>query len=53
MACKKCGSEEMTEKPKGPHLGLYCGGCGAWIKWMPQENVSPDMVMPKIGRAHV
>lgn len=32
--CKKCGSVNLVEVPKPPHLGLYCGDCNAWIKWI-------------------
>lgn len=32
--CKECGSIDVFLRKHGPHLGLYCGDCGAWIKWI-------------------
>lgn len=44
MNCKKCNHEIFVYTPKGKHLGQYCAKCGAWQKWMPQNN--PVTVMP-------
>jgi hypothetical protein len=32
--CKKCGYLGMTYNKRGPHIGQYCGDCGAWQKWV-------------------
>lgn len=37
--CKKCGSTTLHTEPKGNNVGLYCGDCGAWIKWLGKEEV--------------
>ena len=39
MKCKKCGHEEFEIKEKGIHHGLYCKSCGAWLKWLPRDEV--------------
>lgn len=36
--CPECGSTEFDQKPKGPHMGLYCHKCGRWITWVPQKK---------------
>lgn len=35
--CKKCNSNERYIKNKGIHKGIYCKGCGSWIKWLPKS----------------
>lgn len=37
--CKKCGSISLHTKNKGNHTGLYCNDCGAWIKWLGQDEL--------------
>ena len=32
--CKKCGSTDFYTKAKGPHMGVYCCHCNAWLKWL-------------------
>lgn len=32
--CEKCGSVDVFTDKVGPHTGLFCGDCGAWIKWL-------------------
>lgn len=40
--CSKCGNDmNFTIKPKGPHVGLYCEQCGAWICWL-KQNKEPN-----------
>ena len=39
-----CGSKEFftkqnTKSNNGIQTGLYCAGCGRWIKWMCKEEV--------------
>ena len=36
--CPHCNSENLHTTPKPPHVGLYCGDCGRWIKWLAQNN---------------
>lgn len=36
--CKKCGSTSFETKHVGPHIGWYCTKCGAWLRWIPQNN---------------
>lgn len=31
---------EMTVRPQGPHMGLYCAQHGTWIQWLPRELAS-------------
>lgn len=38
--CKYCGSDNLYEQPRPPHLGLYCKDCGSFQKWIKQtQNV--------------
>ena len=37
--CKKCGSTSLHTEVKGNNTGLYCGDCGAWIKWLGKDEV--------------
>lgn len=37
--CKKCNSTNLFTEPKGNNVGLYCGDCGAWIKWMGKDEL--------------
>jgi hypothetical protein len=32
--CTKCNSEDIFVEGNGYHVGLYCGECGGWIKWL-------------------
>mgnify|MGYP000630693092 CR=1 FL=1 len=38
FACKKCGSLDVYVKENGTQTGLYCGNCGAWLKWLGKEE---------------
>lgn len=38
MKCKVCESERMEERPKGPHLGIYCSDCGKLQQWKKQDT---------------
>lgn len=38
FACKKCGSLDVFIKESGSQTGLYCGDCGAWLKWLGKEE---------------
>ena len=37
--CKKCGSVSLHTEVKGNNTGLYCDDCGAWIKWLPKDEL--------------
>jgi uncharacterized protein (DUF3820 family) len=43
-SCSHCFSSNTYTEPKPPHLGLYCGDCGKWIKWIAQNH--PLEAMP-------
>lgn len=36
--CRKCGSNDLEERIKGPHIGVYCKNCGAWLGWKSKEK---------------
>ena len=38
--CKKCGSTSLFTKQSGNNTGLYCSGCGAWIKWLGKDELN-------------
>ena len=29
---------EMSLRPRGPHMGLYCAQHGVWIKWISRSD---------------
>ena len=37
--CPKCKSRDIFTKKSGNNTGLYCGDCGAWIKWLNKNEV--------------
>jgi hypothetical protein len=37
--CNKCGSGYLFLKEKGTATGIYCGDCGAWLKWATKEEI--------------
>jgi hypothetical protein len=46
VTCPKCKIEvEPVVREKGPHLGLYCPTCDAWLKWGSKQEFA---VGPKI-----
>lgn len=41
IVCRECGvvdGKVFTEE-NPPHMGLYCGECGAWIKWASVKEI--------------
>lgn len=38
FVCNKCGSVDMTISEKGGQVGLYCGDCGKWQKWLNKDE---------------
>ena len=32
--CPACGGREFVRRTTSIHIGLYCGLCGKWIKWV-------------------
>ena len=36
--CKYCGSDNLYQERKDPHVGLYCGKCTKFQRWVKQEN---------------
>jgi ribosomal protein L40E len=38
VQCRKCGSNDLEERIKGPHIGVYCKKCGAWLGWKTKEK---------------
>lgn len=47
--CPRCQSNNITQTPRGPHIGEYCADCGSFIRWVPQGIES--FVWP-IGSKH-
>jgi len=45
--CKKCGSDFIYLKNKGPHNGIYCKNCDAWIAWIKHGAESKDIELKK------
>lgn len=39
MNCEKCNSLNLKMKPKGPHIKLFCGDCGAYQKFVKKDEV--------------
>lgn len=37
--CPKCKSGDVFMKKSGNNTGLYCGDCGAWIKWLNKNEI--------------
>ena len=33
LKCNKCNSNNLYTEKKNIHTGIYCGVCGAFIKW--------------------
>lgn len=38
-SCPKCGSKDLFLRASGNNNGLYCGDCGAWIKWISKKEL--------------
>lgn len=38
--CTKCGSNDLFLKKSGNNTGLYCGDCGAWLKWVGKREMA-------------
>jgi len=44
-ACPQCGaSAGFEQREKGPHRGLFCGDCGAWVKWIRRTGARTEPV---------
>ena len=37
--CPKCHSNDVFIEESGNQIGLYCGDCGKWIKWLTKDEV--------------
>ena len=37
--CPKCNSVDLFLQAQGNQTGLYCGDCGAWIKWIGKKEM--------------
>ena len=40
--CSKCSSKNLfieIKKGKANHIGLYCGDCGLWLKWITKQEL--------------
>jgi len=35
----KCGSTDVFTEQSGNNIGLYCGDCGKWIKWLNKDEL--------------
>ena len=38
FVCPKCNSKDLFTKANGNQIGLYCGDCGKWIKWLSKDE---------------
>lgn len=36
--CTKCGSKDLFLRKSGCNTALYCGDCGAWLKWVGKKE---------------
>lgn len=36
--CPKCQSKDVFIQKSGNQVGLYCGDCGKWIKWLNKDE---------------
>ena len=36
--CQKCNSKDVFTQTSDNHVGLYCGDCGKWIKWLNKDE---------------
>lgn len=36
--CPKCNSKDVFTDETGGQVGLYCGDCGRWIKWLSKNE---------------
>lgn len=39
FACSKCKSNDIFVEGSGQQVGLYCGKCGQWIKWLNKKEI--------------
>jgi len=37
--CNKCNSQKLFVEIQGTRRGLYCGECGAWLKWITKQEL--------------
>ena len=37
--CNKCGSDKLFVEIQGQRIGLYCGNCGKWQKWITKQEL--------------
>ena len=37
--CPKCKSKDVFAEEAGSKVGLYCGDCGRWIRWLNKSEV--------------
>lgn len=37
--CTTCGCRDAFLRRKGNNVGLYCGGCERWYKWLGKKDV--------------
>ena len=36
--CSKCQSKDVFIQKSGNQVGLFCGDCGKWIKWLNKDE---------------
>ena len=39
FVCPKCKSNDIFTEGSGQQVGLYCGDCGSWIKWLSKKEI--------------
>jgi hypothetical protein len=44
--CPSCGLSNTYTRAKSPHVGLYCAGCGRWIRWVARHEAAKFPAAP-------
>lgn len=50
--CPKCKSRDVFINKSGNNTGLYCGDCGAWIKWLNKDELRIANIQIKNNKAN-
>ena len=50
--CSKCKSRDVFINKSGNNTGLYCGDCGAWIKWLNKDELRIANIQIKNNEAN-
>lgn len=50
--CAKCKSRDVFINKSRNNTGLYCGDCGAWIKWLNKDELRIANIQIKNNEAN-